>query len=74
LYDPNETRQIQVNMKNKATSLKKIILDSIGLWRKANIILLKQVDRQNPETGANEKVWEPFSENDYNQTVKAFEH
>ena len=42
LYDPNDTREIQVNSKNKVTSLKKIILESIGLsTRKALIVLLK---------------------------------
>ena len=41
LYDSNESRSIDVNSKNKATSLKKIILESIGLYKKANIILLK---------------------------------
>jgi len=43
LYDPNDVREIQVNMKNKATSLKKMILESIGLYKRANIILLKSV-------------------------------
>lgn len=52
-------------MKNKATSLKKIILDSIGLYKRANIILLKQASNQNPETGKQEQVWIPFDNNDY---------
>lgn len=40
-YDPNDVREIDVNSKNKATSLKKIILESIGLFKRANIVLLK---------------------------------
>lgn len=41
LYDPNVSKSVDVNSKNKVTSLKKIILESIGLYKKANIILLK---------------------------------
>jgi len=55
-----------VNSKNKATSLKKIILESIGLWKKANIILLKQETNDNPESAnKNEINWVPFEEHDY---------
>jgi hypothetical protein len=64
LYDPNGTREVQVNMKNKATSLKKIILESIGLYKRANIILLK-FQKENPEQGTSELVWKPFDNNDY---------
>lgn len=60
LYDPNDVREIQVNMKNKATSLKKMILESIGLYKRANIILLKSVKKDNPESGSSEQVWIPF--------------
>ena len=59
-------------MKNKATSLKKIILDSIGLYKRAYIILLKHVKKENPESGNAELVWVPFDNNDYEQQVKAF--
>ena len=41
LYDSNQTKSVDVNSKNKATSLKKIILESIGLFKKASIVLLK---------------------------------
>ena len=41
LYDPNESKSVDVNSINKATSLKKIILESIGLYKKATIILYK---------------------------------
>jgi len=39
-------------MKNKATSLKKIILESVGLYKRANIILLKSAKKDNPEAGS----------------------
>lgn len=61
LYDQNDTREIAVNQKNKATSLKKVILDSIGLFKKAQIMLLKQVNNSNPELGG-DKVWQPFTD------------
>lgn len=64
LYDPNDIREIEVNSKNKATSLKKIILESIGLYKKASIVLFKQVK----EDGKTE--WEPFSEKDYEVQMK----
>lgn len=64
LYDPNGTREVQVNMKNKATSLKKIILESIGLYKRANIILLK-FTKENPEQANSLSVWKPFDNNDY---------
>jgi len=72
LYDQNCTREIQVNSKNKATCLKKIILESIDLYKRANIVLLKHVKVDNPETGRAELKWEPFSENDYNEQCKTF--
>ncbi len=52
-----------VNSKNKVTSLRKLILESIGLsTKKAQIMLLK----------AGDKGWQPFSAEDYDQQVKAF--
>ena len=61
LYDPNETREIEVNSKNKATSLKKIILESVGLFKKAGIILYKMHKENNPEKGPVQS-WVPFTE------------
>ena len=67
LYDANVTREIQVNSKNKATSLKKIVLESIGLsTKKAQIMLLKQVANMNPE-GGKSQGWQPFGDEDYDQ-------
>jgi hypothetical protein len=54
-----------VNSKNKATSLKKIILESIGLYKRANIVLFKQEQNDNPEVNKSEYMWVPFSEHDY---------
>ena len=74
LYDQNDVREISVNSKNKTTSLKKIILESIGLYKKANIDLLKKVKKENPEGGHfNEMIWVPFSDDDYNLQVKSFQ-
>jgi len=71
LYDPNETREIEVNSKNKATSLKKIILESIGLFKKAGIVLYKLLKENNPEKGPIQS-WVQFSEQDYDAQVKSF--
>lgn len=70
-YDPNDIREIEVNSKNKATSLKKIILESIGLFKRANIILLKSSKEDNPEKiNKGEINWVPFSDQDYETQVK----
>jgi len=70
-YDPNDIREIEVNSKNKATSLKKIILESIGLFKRANIILLKSSKEDNPErVNKGEINWVPFSDQDYETQVK----
>jgi hypothetical protein len=65
LYDPNESKSVDVNSKNKATSLKKIILESIGLYKKANIILLKHQDSPEAE-------WIPFESSDYDSSIKSW--
>jgi len=70
-YDPNDVREIEVNSKNKATSLKKIILESIGLFKRANIVLLKSAQHDNPEKAARGEInWVPFSDQDYETQVK----
>lgn len=72
LYDPKQIKELQVNSKNKASSLKKVILESIGLTtKKAQINLYKQVQNTNPEIG--EAIsWEQFTDQDYDQQVKVF--
>ena len=66
LYDPNDTREIEVNVKHKASSLKKIILEQLGLFKKANVILFKKNEDKNPEA----KQWIEFSQKDLDQQVK----
>ena len=73
LYDPNQHVEIKVNSKNKATTLKKIILESIGLYKKANIDLFKGCPTGNKlPNHQDEFVWKPFTEDDYKEQVKAF--
>jgi hypothetical protein len=69
LYDPNEIREIEINIKNKASTLKKVILDSIKLNKKANIVLFKEdtTGEKNPEG----KNWVEFSQEDLDQNVKS---
>lgn len=55
VYDPNDVREVEVNIKNKMRSLKKNILDMIGLFKKANIILLKMEA---------DKSYRPFTEDE----------
>jgi hypothetical protein len=73
LYDPKLIRELQVNSKNKASSLKKLILESIGLsTKKAQINLYKQVQNTNPENGE-ALSWEKFTDQDYDQQVKIYQ-
>jgi hypothetical protein len=46
-YDPNEVWELDVNIKYKVRTLKKLILEKINLDKAANIILLKQVPNEN---------------------------
>lgn len=71
LYDPNDVREIKVNCKNKASSLKKIILDSIKLYKRACISLYKQVTVSDPESKhLVSKQWVAFDDTDYNTSLK----
>lgn len=74
LYDTKKVIELQVNSKNKATSLKKVILEAIGLTtKKAQINLYKQVQNTNPESGE-ALSWVEFTDQDYDQQVKAFQN
>jgi ribosomal protein L25 (general stress protein Ctc) len=42
-YDPNEVWSIDINCKNKVKSLKKLILERLGLKKKADLVLMKEV-------------------------------
>ena len=62
-YDPNDVREVEVNIKNKLRSLKKNILELVGLFKKANIILLKEEA---------DKTYRPFTEEELDQSVKLY--
>jgi len=62
LYDSNEIREIEINSKHKASNLKKVILDSISLFKKANIILYKE--EPSKESNPEGKRWVEFTEDD----------
>lgn len=46
-YDPNDIWELDVNIKSKVKTLKKLILEKINLEKAANIILLKKVPSEN---------------------------
>ena len=62
-YDPNDVREVEVNIKNKLRSLKKNILELVGLFKKANIILLEEEA---------DKTYRPFTEEELDQSVKLY--
>lgn len=72
LYDPNEELTLQVNSKNKARTIKKIILESLNLTKKASVILLKKDKNESPEGCQDpaEFKWKNFSERDYDLQAK----
>ena len=57
-------------MKNKARTLKKVILDSMEMGKKANIILLKEDNSKNHEKEVKQSNWTFFTEKDYDTPVK----
>lgn len=67
-YDQDDTRGLQVNMRSRASGIRKVILEQINLFRKANILLFKK----NPLTDCSKdpKQWKEFSKNDYDLNVK----
>ena len=70
IYDPTDKKPIEVNMKNKARSLKKVILDSLDMGKKANIILLKEDNSKNHDKELRSSNWVQFTEKDYDTPVK----
>ena len=54
---------MEVNVRNKMRSLKKNILDMIGLFKKANIILMKMEA---------DKSYRPFTEDEMEHSVKSY--
>ena len=71
LYNPEDFINIEVNTKHKVSSLKKIILEQLNLYKKASIILFKKNEGEdkNPEA----KEWIEFSAKDLDQQVKSLE-
>lgn len=55
-YNPNENWVLEVSCKNKVKSLKKLILEKVGLFKRAGIILMKEVTDVDPEKLAEMKV------------------
>lgn len=43
-YDPNDVMEIEVKVSTKVKGLKKMILDKIDLYKKANVVLLKKAE------------------------------
>lgn len=61
-YDPNEFWTLEANSKNKVKSLKKSILEKIGLQKKADIVLMKEIkDHEVDESKKNEAKIEQFA-------------
>lgn len=62
-YDPGDVWELEVNIRYKVKTLKKLILEKINLDKAANIILLKRVQEtqsQIPET--DKEAWTEFTE------------
>lgn len=44
-YDPNDVMEIEVKVSTKVKALKKLILEKIELYKKANVIMLKKQEQ-----------------------------
>ena len=73
-YDPNDVLEIEVKVSTKVKGLKKMILEKIDLYKKANIILLKKSEQVNKpiESAPLTPVWVEMNETDMEQPVKVF--
>jgi len=73
-YDPNDVMEIEVKVSTKVKGLKKMILDKIDLYKKANIILLKKAEIVSKpiESAPMSATWVEMSEVDMDQPVKIF--
>lgn len=70
-YDQNDVLHLEVNLKSKVKSLKKIILEKVNLVKKAQIILLKQkTDHTTMNLNQTVSPWYPISDKDLEQPVK----
>lgn len=73
-YDPNDVMEIEVKVSTKIKGLKKMILDKIDLYKKANIILLKKSESVNKpiESAPVTPTWVEMTDVDMEQPVKVF--
>jgi len=73
-YDPNDVMEIEVKVSTKVKGLKKMILDKIDLYKKANIILLKKAEIVSKpiESAPMSATWVEMTEADLDQPVKIF--
>jgi hypothetical protein len=73
-YDPTDVMEIEVKVSTKVKGLKKMILDKIDLYKKANIILLKKAEIVSKpiESAPMSATWVEMTEADMDQPVKIF--
>lgn len=57
------SRGLEVNLRNRASSFKKVILEDIKFGKKANIALFKKVNQPNKDNQTIQK-WVEFDKND----------
>lgn len=82
-YDPNDVWALEINFKNKVKSLKRQILERIGLNKKADIVLMKEIKDNEVESfrrsevriervqGSNQ-IWAELSAKELDMPVKEF--
>mmetsp|Transcript_27996 Transcript_27996/g.42321 ORF Transcript_27996/g.42321 Transcript_27996/m.42321 type:complete len:691 (-) Transcript_27996:29-2101(-) len=78
-YDPNEVWEMSVNNKNKVKSLKKLILEKVDLWKRANIVLLREIKGEVSQhvkvevfAGSSQR-WTEMTEKEMDQPVKNYQ-
>ena len=73
-YDPNDVMEIEVKVSTKVKGLKKMILEKIELYKKANIIMLKKSEQINKpiEQAPVAPIWVEMTDADMEQPVKVF--
>ena len=67
-YDPNDVWVLEVNNRNKVKSIKKLILEKIKLFKKANILIFKKNPTpqivSDSQPAADPNVWVPLNDHD----------
>jgi hypothetical protein len=64
------SRGLEVNLRNRASSFKKVILEDIKMIKKANIALFKKVNITEKDQSV--AKWLEFDKNDLEQNVKIY--